>query len=649
MAVSNECGTTPAGRYANDDDRALGQRHAPGPRAAGGGRRVDTARAGTRSSGSTPTGSTGWLTAWPATRTTPRTSPRRRSSGCSARSRPTSRARSRAGCTGSPPTSSSTWSAAAPGSGWRACPRTPTGCPAAGPSPEQVFSETHLDPTLQAALHELAPEFRAAVVLCDVEGLSYEEIGATLGVKLGTVRSRIHRGRAALRAALERRAEQAPGGGGRRMTGLRVGASSWCRPDWGQDHLASDAVVAFVDDELAGGARARAADHLAPAGSARPRWSRSARPARRSARPADPRCPRRCCTRCARSRRPPSCPARPAGLAMTADGALVARPAPAGAALAGGTAARGLGWAPAPRCPASRSARSRSGAPWRRSSPTRRMPGRARRARRIRCSARRPGPPTPSVGTPVTAGSSRPARSWEHLDAMPRCSCRPSPAGRLRGLHRRSAQRCHRVRRGSRVGSGLRHETSPATATTGAGDGEDARDRNRRAWAPARSSGPPSTPPRGGVRPPGRGRRAGSPGANRGPPRPRARRSPRPRRPPWPAHSAARPEGRVAAAPARAQRGRRRSVHDAVLAATAAERGPVARPGQRRRARPATGRGDRTGRGPRGGGRPAEPARGAVRPARAPAGAGAARAGRAADRRAPAGSSGGSPPRAPPS
>jgi RNA polymerase sigma factor (sigma-70 family) len=73
------------------------------------------------------------------------------------------------------------------------------------PSPEQVYSETHLDPDLQAALDELPPEFRAAVVLCDVEGLSYEEIGATLGVKLGTVRSRIHRGRQALRASLERR------------------------------------------------------------------------------------------------------------------------------------------------------------------------------------------------------------------------------------------------------------------------------------------------------------------------------------------------------------------------------------------------------------------------------------------------------------
>ena len=83
--------------------------------------------------------------------------------------------------------------------------RTPNRNRRPGRSPSRSFSDTHLDPVLQAALARAAPEFRAAVVLCDVEGLSYEEIGATLGVKLGTVRSRIHRGRAALRSSLERR------------------------------------------------------------------------------------------------------------------------------------------------------------------------------------------------------------------------------------------------------------------------------------------------------------------------------------------------------------------------------------------------------------------------------------------------------------
>jgi RNA polymerase sigma factor (sigma-70 family) len=73
------------------------------------------------------------------------------------------------------------------------------------PTPAQVFDDTHLDDDVQAALKALPPEYRAAVVLCDIEGFSYEEIAATLGVKLGTVRSRIHRGRAQLRSALEHR------------------------------------------------------------------------------------------------------------------------------------------------------------------------------------------------------------------------------------------------------------------------------------------------------------------------------------------------------------------------------------------------------------------------------------------------------------
>ncbi len=71
--------------------------------------------------------------------------------------------------------------------------------PADEPNPEQIYHDSRLGAQLQAALASLPPEFRAAVVLCDIEGLSYEEIGATLGVKLGTVRSRIHRGRQALR------------------------------------------------------------------------------------------------------------------------------------------------------------------------------------------------------------------------------------------------------------------------------------------------------------------------------------------------------------------------------------------------------------------------------------------------------------------
>src|ERR1700758_2587 len=73
------------------------------------------------------------------------------------------------------------------------------------PTPAQAFDARHLDGDVQDALAALAPEYRAAVVLCDIEGLSYEEVAATLGVKLGTVRSRIHRGRAQLRVALEHR------------------------------------------------------------------------------------------------------------------------------------------------------------------------------------------------------------------------------------------------------------------------------------------------------------------------------------------------------------------------------------------------------------------------------------------------------------
>ena len=86
--------------------------------------------------------------------------------------------------------------------------------PGHGGSSKDVGAGTvaELAETLQAALDALSPEFRAAVVLCDIEGLSYEEVGATLGIKLGTVRSRIHRGRAQLRTALAHRRRPAADG-----------------------------------------------------------------------------------------------------------------------------------------------------------------------------------------------------------------------------------------------------------------------------------------------------------------------------------------------------------------------------------------------------------------------------------------------------
>jgi RNA polymerase sigma factor (sigma-70 family) len=83
-------------------------------------------------------------------------------------------------------------------------------------SPDSQVADAMLDDDVEAALADLPPEFRAAVVLCDIEGLSYDEIADVLGVKLGTVRSRIHRGRKMLRSALSHRA---PGAGRVRYSG----------------------------------------------------------------------------------------------------------------------------------------------------------------------------------------------------------------------------------------------------------------------------------------------------------------------------------------------------------------------------------------------------------------------------------------------
>jgi RNA polymerase sigma factor (sigma-70 family) len=70
------------------------------------------------------------------------------------------------------------------------------------PAPDEALAAVVLPDDVEAALQRLPEEFRAAVVLCDVAGLSYQEIGEALDVPVGTVRSRIHRGRALLREVL---------------------------------------------------------------------------------------------------------------------------------------------------------------------------------------------------------------------------------------------------------------------------------------------------------------------------------------------------------------------------------------------------------------------------------------------------------------
>jgi RNA polymerase sigma-70 factor (ECF subfamily) len=69
-------------------------------------------------------------------------------------------------------------------------------------NPERNLMDQVMDEKLQTALGGLPDAFRAAVLLCDVEGKTYEEIAQIMGSSIGTVRSRIHRGRTLLRRAM---------------------------------------------------------------------------------------------------------------------------------------------------------------------------------------------------------------------------------------------------------------------------------------------------------------------------------------------------------------------------------------------------------------------------------------------------------------
>jgi len=79
--------------------------------------------------------------------------------------------------------------------------------PDLAPGPEQLAVRAELRSALQLELSELPADQRLAIILCDVEGLAYEEVAATMGTSVGTVKSRISRGRARLREALQKKPE----------------------------------------------------------------------------------------------------------------------------------------------------------------------------------------------------------------------------------------------------------------------------------------------------------------------------------------------------------------------------------------------------------------------------------------------------------
>jgi RNA polymerase sigma-70 factor (ECF subfamily) len=81
------------------------------------------------------------------------------------------------------------------------------------PAPEQMTLNAELRSQLQAALAQLPEDQRTAVVLCDVEGLDYTEIASVMNTSLGTVKSRIARGRLKLRELLKLEPELLTGRG----------------------------------------------------------------------------------------------------------------------------------------------------------------------------------------------------------------------------------------------------------------------------------------------------------------------------------------------------------------------------------------------------------------------------------------------------
>lgn len=81
--------------------------------------------------------------------------------------------------------------------------------PAAADTPESLLLARAEQDAVRKAIEELPVHFREAILLCDLEEMTYQEIGQTLGIPVGTVMSRLSRARKAMRTLLTPRIEVA--------------------------------------------------------------------------------------------------------------------------------------------------------------------------------------------------------------------------------------------------------------------------------------------------------------------------------------------------------------------------------------------------------------------------------------------------------
>jgi len=94
-------------------------------------------------------------------------------------------------------------------------------------NPEDIVIGPIMEERLQEALASLPADYRAAILLCDVEQRSYQEIADSMHCAIGTVRSRIHRARVMLRKYMESGAT----GRSRRVATTRIAATTQRMPD----------------------------------------------------------------------------------------------------------------------------------------------------------------------------------------------------------------------------------------------------------------------------------------------------------------------------------------------------------------------------------------------------------------------------------